>query len=294
MRDLVRTATEQRIIRICESDFPIRRALDLDRAALAVITGVEGPSYRPMGATMVIGADGHAFGNLSSGCLDADVIQRAGGAIAGGQAETLRYGRNSPFFDIVLPCGGGLDITILPRPPIEALADAASRLAARQIVRIDLTPGLSLEIRPQVRFIVFGKGPETSCFARLARQAGYPVDLLSPDPETLDAAGFGKIDALTAWPEGLSADARSAVAVFFHDHDREPPLLEAALHGPAFYVGAQGSLRAHEARCAVLAARGAPTHRLASPFGLIPSTRDARTLAVSVLAHVLEVDAQRP
>lgn len=292
MRDLVRTATERRIIRICESDFPIRRALSQESTALAIITGVEGPSYRPLGATMVIGADGRAFGNLSSGCLDADVIQRAVNALGSGQAETLRYGRNSPFFDIALPCGGGLDITILPNPPSDALACAASELEARRTVRIDLTTELSLEIRPQVRFIVFGQGPETSCFARLAHQAGFPVDLVSPDPETLEAAGFGAIDMLTSWPKGLSADARSAVAVFFHDHDREPPLLEAALQSPAFYVGAQGSLRAHRARSAALAARGVPPDRLASPFGLIPSTRDARTLAVSVLAHVLEVDAR--
>ncbi|MDH2327092.1 XdhC family protein [Cereibacter sp. SYSU M97828] len=285
--------TEQRIIRICESDFPIRQALALDRTALAVITGVDGPSYRPEGATMVIGPDGRAFGNLSSGCLDADVVQRAAVVLASGRAETLRYGRNSPFFDIALPCGGGLDITVIPDPPRPALEGAASQLALRQVARIDLSPDLVLEIRPQVRFIVFGQGPETSCFARLAQQAGYPVDLFSPDPETLEGAGFGTVDRLMEWPAALAADARSAVAVFFHDHDREPPLLEAALASPAFYVGAQGSLRAHRARCAALEARGVPAGRLASPFGLIPSTRDARTLAVSVLAHVLEVDSLR-
>ena len=67
-------------------------------------------------------------------------------------------------------------------------------------------------------------------------------------------------------------------------------MLQAALAGPAFYVGAQGSLRAHQTRCAALRARGvdeAAIARLASPFGLIPSARDPRTLAVSVLADVL-------
>ena len=36
------------------------------------------------------------------------------------------------------------------------------------------------------------------------------------------------------------ADPRTAVVLFYHDHDREPPVLAEALVSPAFYVGAQG------------------------------------------------------
>jgi xanthine dehydrogenase accessory factor len=292
-------------VRICESDFPIADIPPRGDFALAVITGIEGAAYRPVGAAMIIDAKGETSGSLSSGCLERDVILQAQAAIKTGQPRALRYGRGSPFLDIQLPCGGGLDICILPNPDRELIARAARTLRQRQTARIGLhrdgrlseavpgtdDAGLILDILPQIRFVVLGAGPEAACFAALARQAGYPTELHSPDPQTLARAGFGEPITRAGWPDGLALDPRTAVTLFFHDHGHEPALLQAALSGPAFYVGAQGSLRAHRTRCEALRANGvsdSDIDRLASPFGLIPSARDARTLAVSVLADVLQ------
>lgn len=93
-------------------------------------------------------------------------------------------------------------------------------------------------------------------------------------------------------PKDLAIDARSAVVLFFHDHEWEPPILAEALTSQAFYVGAQGSLRAAEMRrmeLARLGTREAEIARLHGPIGLVPSARDARKLAVSVLAEVLSL-----
>lgn len=275
---------------ICESDVPIGPALAADGVALAVITGVEGPSYRPVGAVMAIDAAGATWGSLSSGCIERDVVLHAREALTDGHPRALRYGAGSPFRDLALPCGGGLDILILPRLDLEALRGAAANLAARRPATLTLGP-LTLHIQPQPRFLVLGKGPEARCFAALAAAAGFPVEALSPDPETLTGLANTRLLPRPDWPADLEIDARTAVTLFFHDHDWEPPLLATALQSPALYVGAQGSLRAHHARCEALAALGLPPDRiarLASPFGLIPSARDPRTLAASVLAQVLE------
>ena len=72
------------------------------------------------------------------------------------------------------------------------------------------------------------------------------------------------------------------------------PLAE-ALASPAFYVGAQGSLRSHRARVQALREMGvadADIARLRGPIGLIPSARDPQVLAVSVLAEILS-EAER-
>jgi len=64
------------------------------------------------------------------------------------------------------------------------------------------------------------------------------------------------------------------------------------LKTPSFYVGSQGSQRARDARIATLQSMGSTVDELArlrGPVGLIPSARDAGTLAVSVLAEVLAV-----
>lgn len=292
---------------------PVRALADSPGdAVLATITGVEGPSYRPPGACMAFLPGGARAGSLSSGCVESDLAIHAGRALAAGAPVAIRYGRGSPFGDIRLPCGGGLDILLVPRPDRATLARLAKRRAARQPVTlaIDAATG-ALDLRdtgatgrdggavlirfdPALRFLVFGKGPEAATFAALVRSAGYPNLLLSPDDETLAAGRAAGCPTrhLTGpvWPGDLAADAWTAVTLFFHDHDQEPPILRDALATPAFYVGAQGSRRARDLRLIELHALGvAPgdLDRLRGPVGLIPSARDPGTLAVSVLAEVL-------
>lgn len=296
---------------------PLDALLDApEGAVLAVITGVEGPSYRPVGAMMAFMADGRRAGTLSSGCIEGDLAVHAAAARKAGGPVALRYGRGSPFIDIQLPCGGGLDIWLLPAPDLAVLADLQARRAARipAVLEIDGQGGglrlaasgqtgprgehgFAVRFAPALRFVVFGKGPEAFTFAGLVQSAGYPNLLLSPDAETL-AAGTARgcpTRHLTGatFPPDLGVDARSAVLLFFHDHDWEPPLLVGALDTPAFYIGAQGSQRARDARLLALEGMGVARERLArlhGPVGLIPSARDAGTLAVSVLAEVLAKD----
>ena len=286
-------------VRIRASDLPVAGA---EAAALAFIAGVDGPSYRPVGAAMVLARDGSRRGSLSSGCIDADVAHHAAAVAESGRAVDLRYGAGSPFRDIELPCGGGLDIRVVPAPQDGTLQGLAAALAARQPVTLWLGRTLSLaplpdadlllRVDPDPRFAVFGKGPEALAFARMTAGAGYETHLASPDAETLELAGGGVIHGAPL-PAGLGqvpVDAFTAAVLFFHDHDHEPAILARLLAGPAFYVGAQGSRRAAAERLERLREIGLPEtqlRRLRGPIGMIPSTRDARTLAASVLAEIL-------
>ncbi|MEM0946529.1 MAG: XdhC family protein [Pseudomonadota bacterium] len=293
---------------------PIEALLDAPSGAvLAVIAGVEGPSYRPVGAMMTIVSKTERAGTLSSGCIEADIALHAMETSKSGVPRMLRYGRGSPFVDIQLPCGGGLDILLLPSPDRDVLADVAARRTARTPCGLKITlsdgsmeiiaPGatardadhLTLLFEPDIRFLVFGKGPEASTFAALVQSGGYPNLLLTPDTETLEiarASGCQTQHLLSqAMPTDLDVDDRTAIILFFHDHDWEPPILEGALRTPAFYIGAQGSQRARDARLLSLEAMGVAQkerERLHGPVGLIPSARDAGTLAVSVLAEILD------
>ncbi|RRH77397.1 XdhC family protein [Falsigemmobacter faecalis] len=282
------------LTRICESDLPLaalRAALQRgEPAALAVITGVLGASYRPLGAGMVVTAGGQRFGNLSSGCIERDVEIHALAALADGQIRHLRYGQGSAWQDLQLPCGGGLDILLLPCPDARALEAAALALAARREADLTLGP-LRLTLLPELRFLIFGKGPETRALAQMAHAAGYLSEVFSPDPETLEGLPEARLTPGSDWPEGVAIDPRTAVTLFFHDHDREPQLLARALSSEAFFIGAQGSARAAATRDEALRQAGIPEPaltRLARPFGLIPSVRDPRSLAISVLAQVLD------
>ncbi len=280
---------------------------------LAIITRTEGPSYRPVGAVMAISAGGERTGTLSSGCIENDLADHARQALADGQPRTVLYGRGSPFMDIRLPCGGGLEILLVPRPDRAALAEVSALSAARKpgtlvidrqsgalsVSRDDEVPATDpahfmVRFVPDFRFLVFGKGPEAATFAGLVAGARYPTVLLSPDDETLELGAIGGAQtrhiAKASIPADVACDPWTAIVLFFHDHDWEPPILAGAVTTDAFYIGAQGSQRARDARMLELEAMGvdaAHRARIKGPIGLVPSARDARTLAVSVLAEVL-------
>ncbi|MCQ0971910.1 XdhC family protein [Paracoccus sp. TK19116] len=267
-------------------------------SVLAVLTGVEGPHYRRPGTVMAFLPDGRRVGQLSSGCIEADIAIHAGRLAPGDAPLSLRYGQGSPFRDLILPCGGGIDVALVPVGDVAPVKDALARQASRQTghLGIDLKtgamaaggPGFAVPLPPNLRFAVAGTGIEPVRFAALARASGFDAVLHSHD-ETTQAAGAAAGVGATG-TEALDADPWTAVALFYHEHDLELPLLVRALAGRAFWIGAQGSKRAHETRVAALTEAGVgpdAIERLRSPIGVIPSARDPAVLAVSVLAEIV-------
>ena len=292
-----------------------------DRCTLVVVTGTIGGAVRAPGAMMAVSEHGPTAGYVSNGCVDADIVFQARQAMADGQPRRVRYGRGSPFFDIRLPCGGTIDLLLVPDPAAEVVKRAATALADRRSIGLRLSsdggvhlldgggtlPGwqddaFTARYQPKLRLRIVGAGPAVLALIKLAVAAGFETVVQSPDAATLwEAAehGAGAVVRLTT-PNAVPApsdDAGTAVVLMFHDHDWETPLLEAALAGTAFYVGALGSRRTHALRRQALADRGVPPDRIdrvRGPIGLIPSMRDASMLAVSVLAEVVAAFNPRP
>ncbi|PIE16843.1 MAG: xanthine dehydrogenase [Rhodobacterales bacterium] len=291
---------------------PIRAVLRSDTdCALAIICGVEGPSYRDLGAMMFVDKNGKCIGSISSGCVEADIVQQAFGAIENGNPRVIRYGIGSPFMDIRLPCGGGLDLAIVPNPEKSVLRDVVTRLVQRQPVELILEPQsgalrlarrqggiypseVSIYLKPELNFLIFGSGPEAISFAGLVASLGYHGEVCSPDGATLEDAhrlGCAGRELVRAKNLDFEADSRTAIVLFFHDHDWEPPILKHALTTDAFYIGAQGSLRASATRnqsLRVLGVSEQDIERITGPIGIVKSARDPRTLAISVLAEVVD------
>jgi xanthine dehydrogenase accessory factor len=204
--------------------------------------------------------------------------------MAEGGARMLRYGHGSPFVDFRLPCGSGLDVWIDPAPDRAALAHCVSELAARREAGLPIgSPAGSLQERrymPRLRLVLLGAGGESAALVRLAAAQAIEVEWRE--------AGQGL--SLGQPPQGLSADAWTAVLLLFHDHEWEHALLDWALGTPAFYIGAQGGAPAREERLERLRAAGhseSDLARINSPVGLIPAARDPAVLALSVLAEVV-------
>lgn len=128
---------------ICASDFPLAEVEH--PSAFASIVGVDGPSYRPLGATMVLSHDSQVTGSLSSGCIDADIALHAKEAACDGKTRRVRYGAGSPFIDIRLPCGAGLDILVAPAPDDTTLDRISQAFARRRPLDIWIGGGRAWE-----------------------------------------------------------------------------------------------------------------------------------------------------
>ena len=227
--------------------------------------------------------DTRAMGYMSNGCVDADIIMRA----RGGQSGRFTYGDGSPYRDIILPCGGRLEIAIFQTPDREAITSALVKLQQRQEVTLRLGE-LSIPLVPRIKLRIAGRGAACVALAQMAELSGFEVLVQSPD---VDISPNVQHLINPADPPATDDDSRTAVVCLFHDHDWEAALLRQALAGPAFYIGAMGSERTHNMRCETLADLGTSTEdiaRIKAPIGLIASQRDARLLALSILAEIMQ------
>jgi xanthine dehydrogenase accessory factor len=286
------------------------------RAALVTICGIDGTSPRPHGAQMAVREDGTWTGYISGGCLEAAIAEEAAQVIAEGKPRLIRYGKGSPYFDIKLPCGSGLDLLITPALDRTAYAQAARKIALREpfsltfdVSSADVTllneAWDASEMRgntfirpyqPALRLIVIGSSPIAACIADLSRAAGFDVWFYGPAGSEAHSATAEAMPLPASAPYSFPADARTAAVVAFHDHDREPPVFEALLGGNYFAITAIGSRSAHQARLQSLASLGYGAEqldRIVSPAGLIPGLKAAPHVAISILAGIVEAAKSR-
>jgi xanthine dehydrogenase accessory factor len=285
-----------------------------EATALVTITAVAGSSPRAPGTHMAVSETGAFLGSLSGGCVEAGIVGEARRVIEAGVAESVRIGQGSRLIDLVLPCGGAMDLLITPSPPAETIGQAAAWLRSRTGVALRLGrdgavsagpagPGDAVgwddgtfvaRHDPDLLLVIAGQGAETRALARLAVAYGASVTVFSPDPGVvaeLAASGVAArhLRGRERVPR-LAADPRTAIVTLFHDHDWETALLAQALEQDAFFVGAMGSNATQARRLVLLAGAGVgevALERLVGPIGLLPAARDPETLALSVLAQIV-------
>lgn len=284
------------------------------RGVLATITELAGTGARAVGTHMAVLDNGDSAGSFSSGCVEAAIIAEALDVLRDGSPRTVRFGQGSPYVDIRLPCGGGMQVLFLAEPATDVIERALACLEARQPVTLHLdlagSLGLASEPAPQsagwqngvftighappLRLVLLGHGAEMLASLRLARSFGASVELYSPETEVVEAgvdAGVPSVKLISvSSPVRLQGDPWTAFLFLFHDHDWESPLIANALETSSFWVGAMGSRQTQLARSAALVEYGVPAEgiaRVRGPVGLIPSARDPATLALSALAEIV-------
>jgi len=283
----------------------IRRQMMGERCVLIFITEVRGSSARPIGTVMVVTDGGVYAGYVSNGCVDNDIALHALEALKSREVRTVRYGEGSPFMDIQLPCGGGLTACLVPDPRSTVLTQIIGKLSQRQTVRISLCDRLEitefdgeLGYAPPLIISAAGRGEDFYFFLKTARAMGIECHAISPDGRevlmSITKLGVKARQLEYGRAANIEGDLWTAFVLLFHDHDQEAPLLKDMLKTPAFYIGAMGSRRTHDNRQNILRDMGVSEDnidRIRGPVGLIPSMRDAGRLSVSILAEIIEAEA---
>ncbi len=275
------------------------------RCALVTIVGIVERASRNIGTQMVVVDDGRYVGSVSSGCIDGSVASFALESLKTGEPRRVQLGAGSSYFDLQLPCGGGVDLLILPDPDEVAIRQVVDELRRRHPCALALSDdgvaidtressGFVVEYRPKPKLVLAGRGSELTVFSRLATSSGFDVQAFSPDQTDVDScveqgAVAYRLESSSRAPE-IDADAWTAIVTLFHDHDWEPAILAASLQTDAFYIGALGSPKTHENRLQTLEHMGIDHRdRINGPIGLVPSMRNATMLAISTLAEIVDV-----
>lgn len=282
--------------------------------ALVTVMAVEGSSIRNPGTHMGVCEDGKFAGSLSGGCIENAVVSEALEALRESAPRVVRFGKGSPYIDITLPCGGGIDVHFRPLDDDGFINACCAAIRAREPFTVLLNsevarcepgwrePLVDLETGtaafgnfPQPKLCIVGHGASVEALAKLARAMDIESDVLTPDAAICSRL---KADHFTAHQlektsdtDALKSDPWTAFVFLFHDHDWEVQLLARALSLPHFYCGAMGSRKAHAWRREALAGAGVSAHTIASinaPIGLFHSSRDPETLALSTLSEIVQ------
>lgn len=219
------------------------------RAALATVVRVRGSAYRHEGAKMLVTERGEGLGNVSGGCLEADVREVAMRVLATGRPETREYCGSADeiaAWDLGVGCEGVVEVYVAPaaHDSGEWLARARDAIAAQApfAVATDLESGAPTTITG-----TDASGPAGADVVRVARSllvAGESslevvngretfFDVLRPPPRLLILSAGDDARPLAA----LAASVGFHVIVA----DRRPALLTAERFPGAELVAASGA-----------------------------------------------------
>ncbi len=153
-----------------------------------------------------------------------------------GRDREIRYGEGSPWFDIVLPCGGGITLTLhklrSAQPLLAVLNRGTEKPAglrydpqAQSLVCLPTQTrtgwnlnGFEVGFRPCVRLMIYGRSLEAQATASLAATTGYDSHIFDLFPASASA----------------QIDTDTAVILLCHDLNRELPVLQAAREAKPF------------------------------------------------------------
>jgi xanthine dehydrogenase accessory factor len=240
---------------------------DGDVVALVTVVSTEGSTPQKPGAKMVVFADGRIVGTIGGGCVEAEMTWRARQVI-----ETRR------------PQLASCDLT-----PDQAGEDG---LVCGGRMQVFIEP-----LEPSPTLCLFGAGHVAQPLARLAKDAGFRVEVVDDrvkfaNRERFPEADLVLVEDFAAAAPKLTLGRNTFAVVVTRGHRGDAEALEACLGKGLRFVGLLGSRPKMVHVFTALEERGIPAAELAAvhvPVGLAIGAQTPEEIAVSILAEMIAV-----
>lgn len=305
----------------------IRWAHERQQIWLCTVVSSFGSSPREPGSWLVTDSEGRHVGSLSGGCVEEDFLARVRDGVFQERVSRIRYGApegpSSP--QVLLPCGGILDVLIEKLPTDQHTVDHLERLKQaltgdRPVLRtVDLSEGtfatiddsslgprvnestdqrsVRFRIGPVARLIIAGISPVSEACASFARTLGYDVIVCDPRHDQVAGLSVPGVTVIPILPSMFIANegchSATAVVALTHDPRIDDLALMEAVKTPAFYIGVMGSHRTSQNRAARLLRSGGldkkDVDRIHMPIGLALGSKTPSEIALAVMADILRI-----
>lgn len=236
-------------------------------AAFVTVVATEGSTPQRAGARMLVHADGRLVGTIGGGCVEAEMVRRARQAIATRRPELADYDLTpDQAGEDGLVCGGRMQVFIEP-------------------------------IEPPPTLCLFGAGHVAQPLARLAKGAGFRVEVADDRVKFANSERFPDADAIVVEPFAeaaarLTLGPSSYAVVVTRGHKGDADALAAVLGRGLRFVGLLGSRPKAVHVFSELERRGVPPAQLAEiqvPLGVEIGAVTPEEIAVSILALLIAV-----
>jgi xanthine dehydrogenase accessory factor len=289
---------------------------------VATVVATRSSAPRPVGSKLIVRADGSLEGSVSNGCVESDVILAAQEVMETGVPSLVTYGITDEMaFGVGLPCGGEIDVFVEPLGDREGdvaltviagdgvgeklhdpeLEQAARRRGRSHVIQIGERSVFADVAAEPLRLFVYGAVDTAEALCANAKLLGWRTIVADARPRFATPERIPSADELLVlWPEealaAVGPDASTAIVVLTHDDKFDLPLMHGALATDAFYLGWLGSRRNQQRRRGLLLEEGVAEddlERISGPSGLDLGADSPSETAVSIVAEILAVRAQR-
>ncbi len=188
--------------------------------------------------------------------------------------------------------------TKVPSEPLSWLGRAVAEGFRKDASQLIDTAGGKVFIQiinSPLKLIIVGAVHIAKHLIALAQICGFNVVLIDPRRAFTESEFLSETEVITKWPDkvisNLKLNARAAVVTLTHDPKIDEPALISALNSEAFYVGALGSRRTHQARCDRLAQAGVcedDIARIHAPIGLDIGAQSPAEIALAIMGEITQ------